>query len=308
MRREQATTSGGTELGRYLRTRRARLNPAEAGFEAQPGRRRIPGLRREELATLAGISIDYYTRLEQGRETRPSPSVVDSLARALHLEQEEHEHLRSLALIAARGPAGQQPAPSRSVRPGVELLLESLRPNPAYVVSRTNDVLACNPGGLRLLPGMEDWPAGKRNITRYAFLHPAARDLFADDWHNQIRGGMAQLRVLAGTEPDAPDLARLVDELLLKSPEFARMWDRYEVRVRAHGNKIFHHPEAGTLTLGFQAMELEGTPGHRLLTFCAGRGTTDHDGLVLLDMAAQQGGAGLRKPRAGYDDTAPSAL
>ncbi|MBP2056114.1 transcriptional regulator with XRE-family HTH domain [Streptomyces griseochromogenes] len=231
MRRERATTSGGTELGRFLRARRARLNPAEAGLAAQPGRRRTPGLRREELATFAGISIDYYKRLEQGRERHPSPSVIDSLARA--------------ATGAGRTRAPAQPRrahrtqPRRatssplplSKRPGVRLLLENPRPGPTYVVSRTNDLPARNPSGLRLLPGIEDWPVGKRNITRYAFLRPAARDPFADDWHNQIRGGMAQLRTLAGTDPSDPDLTRLVGELLLISPEFARMWDRYEVRL-----------------------------------------------------------------------------
>ncbi|MFJ8108331.1 helix-turn-helix transcriptional regulator [Streptomyces sp. NPDC096132] len=294
MRPEHATASGGTELGRFLRARRARLNPAEAGLVAQPGRRRTPGLRREELATLAGISIDYYTRLEQGRETRPSPAVVDALARALHLEQEEHEHLRSLAQSATRRATGPQTAPSRAVRPGVRLLLENLRPGPAYVVTRANDLLACNPSGLRLLAGIEDWPADQRNLTRYVFLHPAARDLFDKDWHHQLRGGVAQLRALAATHPDSPDLTRLVGELLLKSPEFARMWDRYEVRVRAHGRKTFHHPEVGVLTLGFQNMELEGTPGHRLLAYYAEPGTPDHDALVLLDMAAQQGAASLR--------------
>ncbi|MGI5459625.1 helix-turn-helix transcriptional regulator [Streptomyces sp. CA-249302] len=308
MRREHAAASGGTDLGRFLRARRAELDPAEAGLVVQPGRRRTPGLRREELATLAGISIDYYTRLEQGRETRPSPAVVDALARALQLEQAEHEHLRSLAERAARRGAETQTAPSRAVRRGVQLLLENLRPGPAYVVSRANDLLACNPSGLRLLAGIEDWPADQRNLTRYVFLHPAAQDLFAEDWDNQIRGGVAQLRALAGTHPDAPDLTRLIGELLLKSPEFARMWDRYEVRVRTHGRKTFHHPEVGALTLGFQNMELEGTPGHRLLVYYAEQGTPDHDALVLLDMAAQERSAAPRGAQPGQGDPASPTL
>jgi transcriptional regulator with XRE-family HTH domain len=154
------------------------VTPEEAGLTAGSGLRRTPGLRREELATLAGISIDYYVRLERGKETRPSASVVDALARALLLEDDEHEHLRSLAVLPPGTPApegGPPAAPSRTVRPGVKLLLESLRPHPAHVVSRTNDLLAANPGGLRLLPGIEDWPARERNIARYLFLHPAAR-------------------------------------------------------------------------------------------------------------------------------------
>ena len=142
---------------------------------AGPGTRRTPGLRREELATLAGVSIDYYTRLERGKETRPSPAVVDALARALLLDEEEHEFLRALAAQAARRAPVPPPPPSRLVRPSVRQLLEALHPNPAYVLSRTNDLLAANPGGFQLLPGLAEWPARQRNTIRYTFLHPAAR-------------------------------------------------------------------------------------------------------------------------------------
>ncbi|WP_052229763.1 helix-turn-helix transcriptional regulator [Streptomyces sp. CT34] len=283
MAHEQRSGSGGTELGRFLRARRTQVTPAEVGLTVGPGLRRTPGLRREELATLAGVSIDYYTRLERGKETRPSPAVVDALARALHLEQDEHDHLRDLAARAARYAPELPATPSRTVRPGVQLLLERLRPNPAYVVSRTNDLLAHNPGGLQLFAGIESWPAKQRNIARYLFLHPAARELF-DDREHHIRGCVARLRALAGTDPDAPDLAHLVGELLLKSPEFARLWERYEVKARAYGQKTFHHPQVGTLTLGFQSMQLEGTPGQRLNAYHADPGTPDYDAMVLLDM------------------------
>ncbi|MGW0584235.1 helix-turn-helix transcriptional regulator [Streptomyces sp. NPDC002920] len=286
MTREQPL-GGGTELGRFLHARRARLTPAEAGLTVAPGPRRTPGLRRAELAALAGISVDYYTRLELGKETRPGTSVVDSLARALRLEEDEHEHLRGLAVLAARTAPDPPAVPSRTIRPGVKLLLESLRPNPTLVVSRTNDLLAANPGGLRLLAGIEKWPARRRNLARYVFLHPAARTLF-HDWACQVRGCVARLRALAGTDPDAPDLIRLAGELLLKSPEFARLWERYDIKGRAHGHKTFHHPEVGDLTLGYQSMELEGTPGHRLITYYAEPGTADYDALVLLDMLGSQ--------------------
>ncbi|WP_369255659.1 helix-turn-helix transcriptional regulator [Streptomyces sp. R35] len=295
----------GTELGRFLRARRARVTPEEAGLRAGAGLRRTPGLRREELATLAGISIDYYVRLERGKETRPSPSVVDALARALLLEETEHEHLRSLAALAARRAPEPPVAPSRTVRPGVRLLLESLRPGPSHVVSRTNDLLAWNPAGLRLLPGMEDWPLRQRNIARYVFLHPAARELF-HDWDHQIRGCVARLRALAGTDPDAPDLTRLAGELLLKSPEFARLWERYDVKGSTHGRKTFHHPEVGDLTLGYQSMELEGTPGHRLITYYAEPGTAEHDAIVLLDMLAPENASHRPVPSDGPSASAPS--
>ncbi|MFC7329775.1 helix-turn-helix transcriptional regulator [Marinactinospora rubrisoli] len=285
MTREQR--NGTTELGRFLRARRAEVGPADVGLPVGSGLRRTPGLRREELAMLAGISVDYYVRLERGKETRPSPSVVDALARALRLEEAEHEHLRDLAARAARYAPQRRAAPSRTVARGVELLLESLRPNPARVLSRTHDVLAANPGGLRLLAGIEDWPPRQRNTARYLFLHPAARELF-DDWEQQIRGCVAHLRALAGTEPDAPDLARLVGELLLKSPEFAGLWERYDVNERVQGTKTFHHPEVGVLTLGYQTMELAGTPGQRLFAYHAEPGTPDHDAMVLLDMSAPE--------------------
>ncbi|WP_369244199.1 helix-turn-helix transcriptional regulator [Streptomyces sp. R41] len=297
----------GTELGRFLRARRARVTPAEVGLTAGAGLRRTPALRREELATLAGISIDYYTRLERGKETRPSPSVVDALARALLLEEDEHEHLRTLVALAARTAPQPPAAPSRTIRPGVKLLLESLRPNPAHVVSRTNDLLACNPSGLRLLVGMEDWPAKQRNIARYVFLHPAARELF-DDWHRQIRGCVARLRALAGTDPDAPDLTRLAGELLLKSPEFASVWERYDVKGSTHGRKTFHHPEVGELTLGYQSMELEGTPGHRLIAYYAAPGTPEYDALVLLDLLASEPSSNGAAPTGGAPRTTPSGV
>jgi transcriptional regulator with XRE-family HTH domain len=286
-RQQHSGDDGGTELGRFLRARRVQVTPDEVGLTVGPGLRRTPGLRREELATLAGVSIDYYTRLERGKETRPSPSVVDALARALRLEQVEHEHLRMLAVRAARTVPEPPVVPSRSVRPGVKLLVESLRPNPAYVVGRTNDLLAWNPGGLGLFAGIESWPLKQRNVARYVFLHPAAREVF-DDWEGQLRGCVARLRALAGTDPDAPDLARLVGELLLKSPEFARLWERYEVRGRAYGRKTFHHPAVGSLTLGFQSMQVEGTAGHRLNAYHAEPGTPDYDAIVLLDMAASE--------------------
>jgi MmyB-like transcription regulator ligand binding domain len=166
------------------------------------------------------------------------------------------------------------------------------------VVSRTLDLLAANPGGLALYAGIEDWPVKQRNLARYVFLHPAARDLF-EDWGNQVRGCVARLRALAGTDPDAPDLTQLVGELLLKSPDFARLWERYEVKGHRQGRKTFHHPEVGTLTLGYQSMQLEGTPGQRMNAYYAQPATPDHDAMILLDLAAHEPAAkpSSRQPR-----------
>jgi transcriptional regulator with XRE-family HTH domain len=277
--------SGGPELGRFLRARRTQTRPEQAGLTVGTGLRRTPGLRREELATLSGISIDYYVRLERGKETRPSPSVLDALARALHLNDQEHHHLRELAARAARYAPEPPPAPSRTVRPHLKLLLDSIRPNPAYIISRSMDLLAWNPGGLALYAGLDDWPAKHRNLARYLFLHPTAHTLFPD-WDNQVRACVSRLRAVAGTTPDAPDLTNLVGELLLKSPDFAKLWERYDVTGRKPAHKTFHHPHVGTITLAAQSMHLEDTPGQRLGVYVAEPGSPDHDALLLLDLTA----------------------
>jgi transcriptional regulator with XRE-family HTH domain len=275
------TTGATSDLGAYLRARRAQVTPEQAGLTAAPGPRRTPGLRREELATLAGISIDYYVRLERGKETHPGPTVVDALARALLLDASEHRHLRELASRAAYAPEAP-PAPGHTLRPQLLVLLESVRPNAAYVVSRTLDLLAFNPGALRLFAGLADWPPSRRNFARYAFLHPLARDVL-DDWDEQARACVGRLRALAGIEPDAPDLADLVGELLAKSPDFADLWNRFDVKPHAPDPKTFHHPEVGDLRLGYESMPLEHSHKQRFVVFFAEPGTSDHDKLTLLD-------------------------
>jgi transcriptional regulator with XRE-family HTH domain len=279
---ENMTEQATTELGRFLRARREGVRPEDAGLPPGTGARRTPGLRREELATLAGVSIDYYTRLERGRETRPSPAVVDALARALRLDGDEHEYLKSLAAQAARRAPAPPRSPSRALRPTARLLLETLRPNPAYVLSRTYDILAANPGGARLHPGLLDWPPRQRNTIRYTFLHPEARDLWPD-WEQKARSCVAQLRAVAGRDPDAPDLAALVGELLVKSPDFGRLWGRYEVRRAGAGDRVIRHPLVGTLRLAHETLSLNRAEGQILIVYLAEPGTADHDAMVLLD-------------------------
>ncbi|MGW3107813.1 MmyB family transcriptional regulator [Streptomyces sp. NPDC001100] len=185
--------------------------------------------------------------------------------------------------------------PSHTVRPHLKLLLESLRPNPAYVISRSLDLLAWNPGGLALYAGLDDWPVKQRNLARYFFLHPAARELF-HDWEWQITNCVARLRAIAGTAPDAPDLTNLVGELLLKSPDFAGLWERYEVTGRKPAQKTFHHPQVGTLTLTSQSLHIEGTPGQRIGVHTAEPGSPDHDAMLLLDMGGAGGTGGMTAP------------
>jgi transcriptional regulator with XRE-family HTH domain len=286
MASEQSTDRGGGELGRFLRARRTQTSPDQVGLTVGTGLRRTPGLRREELATLSGISIDYYVRLERGKETRPSPAVLDSIARALRLDDAEHQHLRELAARAAQY-APEPPPPSRTVRPHLKLVLETLRPSPAYIISRSMDLLAWNPGGLALFAGLSDWPATRRNIARYLFLHPTAPILFPD-WDYQVRGCVARLRAQSGIDPDAPDLTDLVGELLLKSPDFAKLWERYDVVGRKKVQKTFHHPEVGVVTLSGQSMHLEDTPGQRIGVYTAEPGTADHDAMLLLDLTSSR--------------------
>ncbi|MEU1016856.1 helix-turn-helix transcriptional regulator [Streptomyces sp. NPDC005900] len=271
----------GTELGRYLRARRARVSPADAGLPAGTGLRRTPGLRREELAALAGVSVDYYTRLERGRETNPSPAVIDALARVLHLTGDAHERLRELAELASGRLTEPHPTADETVRESTRRMLEALTPLPAYVVSRHSYMLAANAPGKALLPGLWDWPAERRNVTRYLFLHPVGRELY-QPWEETVTTSVAHLRAVGGTDTDSPRLTNLVGELLLKSPDFARIWERYDVRERGGGTKSFAHPKVGAMTLTYEVMRLARTGGQRMVVYQAAPGTPDETAMLRL--------------------------
>ncbi|MER5949336.1 helix-turn-helix transcriptional regulator [Streptomyces sp. NPDC001904] len=274
-----------TELGRYLRARRAQVTPADVGLPAGTGLRRTPGLRREELATLSGVSVDYYTRLERGRETNPSTAVIDAIGRALRLRGDAYERLHDLAELASGRPSESgepRPTDEDTVRPSVSSMLEALRPLPAYVVNRYNFTLAANPAGRRLMPGLWDWPAEQRSITRYLFLHPVGRELYVP-WEETVTASVAHLRAIAGGDPDDPRLTGLVGELLLKSPEFTRIWDRYDVQERSGGTKTFAHPKVGTMTLTYEVMQLARTGGQRLVAYQAPAGSPDEEAMLKLD-------------------------
>ncbi|MFC8131297.1 helix-turn-helix transcriptional regulator [Streptomyces sp. NPDC057302] len=281
-----AKAAEGTELGRYLRARRAQINPTDAGLPLGTGLRRTPGLRREELATLAGVSVDYYTRLERGRETNPSTSVIDALARALRLSGDAHERLHDLAELASGRLTEPHPTPGDTVRPSVQRMLENLSPFPAYVVSRHSYMLAANPAGRRLMPGLWDWPAEQRNVTRYVFLHPVGRVLYRP-WEETVAKSVAHLRAVGGVDVDSPQLAALVGELLLKSPDFARLWERYEVRERGGGTKSFDHPKVGPMTLTYEVMKLARTDGQRLVAYQAEPGSPDEEAMLRLDPSSR---------------------
>jgi transcriptional regulator with XRE-family HTH domain len=285
---------GPNELGEFLRARRARLRPAEVGLPAGSGARRTPGLRREEVAALAGLSIDYYIRLEQGRESNPGGPILDGLARALRLNEEEHAHLYALANHAAGRTARDSAPASRVVRPGVRQLLETVRPCPAYVLTRTSDLLAANPEAIALFPGLADWPPERRNTIRYTFLHPAARELFVT-WEHSAETIAAHLRSLAADVPGDPEVAALIAELLEGSPDFARFWERHDVRQRRGEAKRFRHPQVGEFTLTYEVLYL--ADGQRVSIYQAEPGSRDQDALALLSMIAS-GSAPERHPLA----------
>ncbi|MFE7314175.1 helix-turn-helix transcriptional regulator [Streptomyces sp. NPDC057555] len=245
------------EINAFLKARRATLDPAEVGLPPGGTRRRVRGLRREEAARLAGISVEYYTRIEQGRGGNVSPEVLDALARGLRLTSAEHAYLRNMVQRAARGGAARRPAPEvpQVVRPGLRAVLDAMDGVAALVYGRAMDVLAWNRLGGQLLCGFAQRSPEERNIARLMFLHS---DVAAA--HPEVaqirREVVAVLRAQAGRTPDSEQLCEVVGELRERSPEFARLWESQEVEEKGHGIKLVRHPDYGTLELHFQAMRL----------------------------------------------------
>jgi transcriptional regulator with XRE-family HTH domain len=261
-------------LGEFLRARRELVDPADVGVR-DLGRRRVAGLRREELAMLAGVSIDYYTRLEQGRDRHPSPQVLEALARALQLDDDALEHLRRLV-----EPTPRRRAPARRperVRPGVERMLDGLSAFPALVLGRYRDVLAANPTARALSPSFR---VGG-NTLRFVFLDPAARDFYLD-WEDVARDAVASLRGAVGTDLDDPRLTDLVGELSLKSEDFRRLWARHDVRTKRGGRKRFRNPLVGEIALTYESLQISGTDGQTLVVYSAAAGSADEQALALL--------------------------
>ncbi|WP_432010515.1 helix-turn-helix transcriptional regulator [Streptomyces cucumeris] len=249
------------ELGAFLRSRRERITPDQVGLPLS-ARRRTPGLRREELALLAGISATWYTYLEQGRDIRASDQVLGALATALRLDPQERGHLFRLAgqpLVDAPG----APEPLAPEAAAVPLLLQ---PHPAYVIGGTYDVLSHNQAADDLFPhliGTEDRPP---NFLRWVFLEPAARDVLVD-WEPEARGLLARLRTLAGRHPGEPRYTRLIDELTAASPEVRSWWPRYDVQVRHGGRKRLRRPERGVVEYAYTAFHLAERPDQTLVVY-----------------------------------------
>ena len=267
-----------TELREFLRSRRARITPEEAGLSPQPGTRRVPGLRREEVAQLAGVSVDYYVRLERGRSLNVSNAVLDALARALSLNETERGHLFTVARPTR---ARRRPMPPQRVRPGLYRVLESLTDIPAMVLGRRLDVLASNRMARALITDFDVLPQRGRNMARYMFLDEDARELYSD-WEAGARGTVAALHLYAGRHPDDPRLAELVGELSVRDADFRRWWADHDVVRYSYGTKRLHHPVVGDLTLDYEALAVTDDPEQSLSLHTAEPGSPSEQALRLL--------------------------
>ena len=278
-----------SKLGDYLRARRDQVTPSEVGLP-QDGRRRVPGLRREEVAMLARISVDYYLRLEQGRERRPSPQVLDALSDALLLDEDGRLHLYRIA-----GMAPSQRAEGGVERANPELLTmaEMWDRTPALVLGRAYDVLAANTLGRAVFPHLR--PGA--NLLLTMFLDPSVRQFYAD-WEYAAGNAVAGFRFLEGARPDDPRIQEVLRKATEGSREFARLWKRRDARGKSDAVKRLNHPEVGELALWMQTFDVRSAPGQQLIVYHAQEGTRTADALRLLgSLAATGSGRGGDVPR-----------
>ncbi|HEY3748690.1 MAG TPA: helix-turn-helix transcriptional regulator [Pseudonocardiaceae bacterium] len=278
MSQHSVEAGGNTEFREFLRTRRARISPADVGLPPGPGTRRVQGLRREEVAMLAGVSVDYYIRLERGRNVNVSDTVLDAIARALRLNETERTHLFTVARPCR---ARRRPLPPQRVRPGLRLVLESLIDLPAMVLGRRLDVLATNRMARALYTDFDALPHRERNMARYVFLDEGVRELYVD-WPSAARGIVGTLHLYAGSYPHDPQLAELIGELSLQDKDFRRWWADHDVLQRTYGNKRYHHPVVGDMTLGYEALNPVGDPEQNIGLYTAEPGSPSEQALRLL--------------------------
>ncbi|NEM92163.1 helix-turn-helix transcriptional regulator [Galbitalea soli] len=282
--------TGPEDVREFLSSRRARLTPDAAGLPVFGGHRRVPGLRREEVAMLAGVSVDYYNRLERGILAGVSDSVLEAVAGALHLDDAEREHLHDLAKIANSSPVARRPRKSAdAIRPSIQRLLNSITEAPAIIRNNYFDYVAANAMGRALYAPVFAEPAP--NSARFAFLNPAAQDFYRD-WDRVVAELVATMRGEAGRNPYDKRLSGLVGELSTQSDVFRTLWGSHDVRYHRSGVKLMHHPVVGDLDLVYEALDLPADPGLTLSTYTAEPGTPSEDGLkVLASWAATQDAA-----------------
>jgi transcriptional regulator with XRE-family HTH domain len=278
------------ETREFLTTRRARITPERAGLPAYGGNRRVPGLRREEVAMLAGVSVDYYTRLERGNLSGVSPEILEALADALQLDEAERDHLFALARTANRSGAArsrEKRTPAPILRPVVQRILDSLGGAPAFVRNGRLDVLGANTLGRALYSPLYDSPERivdkPVNSARFQFLDPMAAQAFWGDRYERIgHDAVAILRTEAGRNPYDKALTALVGELSTRSEDFRRLWASHDVRLHRTGTKVFHHPVVGRLELDYEALVLPADSGLQLNVYTAVPGSPSDDSLKML--------------------------
>ncbi|MBA4861235.1 helix-turn-helix domain-containing protein [Streptomyces sp. PSKA54] len=286
------------ELSEFLRTRRARLKPEDVGLPDYGRHRRVPGLRREELAQLAGVSVAYYTRLEQGNGRNVSAEVLDAIARALRLTDAEQAHLTHLAKPKQHRKKAAAAGRQQQVRTALRQLIDTLDSVPAYVVGRRSEILAWNRMAAALFGDWTELPPQERNWARMVFLSPAYRDLFVD-WDSKAADIVGYLRMDAGCHPDDPLLSALVGELSVKSEEFRRLWAAHDVKEKNHGVKRMRHPLVGELTLSYETLKLPDDHEQSVVVYHAEPGSPSAEALRLLaswGADATRAGAGTPGP------------
>ena len=270
-----------SEVRDFLASRRARITPERAGLPAFGANRRVPGLRREEVALLAGVSVDYYTRLERGNLSGVSESVLEAVAGALQLDEAERAHLLDLAYAANATARSRRRPGQQLVRPSVQRILDAMIGTPAYARNGRRDILAANRLGYALYSEAYLDPARPVNIARFVFLSPRARVFFLN-WESAANDTVAILRTEAGRNPYDHGLTNLVGELSTRSEEFRTRWAAHNVRLHRTGFKEIHHPVVGDLRLSFDAMDLPADSGLSVVVYSAEPGSASEDGLSLL--------------------------
>jgi len=273
------------EVREFLRTRRERLTPQRAGVIGG-ARRRVTGLRREEVATLAGVSTDYYAKMERGTLAGVSSEVLDAVARALQLDEAETEHLHDLARAAGPAPLrSRRRATATTVRPSLQRLLDAITGAPAWVTNPRRDTLATNALGRALLAPMLDDPASGGNNARFIFLSPAAR-IFYPDWAQAADSTVASMSSAAGRNPHDKPLTDLIGELVTRSDEFRYRWSAHDVRFHRSGTKRIRHPDVGDLEIADEGLELPDSPGPVLYAYTTIAGSPTEERLQLLGSLA----------------------
>ena len=270
-----------TEAREFLVSRRSRITPEQAGLEPISGRRRVPGLRREEVARLAGVSVEYYTRLERGNLSGASDSILDAISQALQLDRAEHDHLYDLARAANTASRSRAKSTPATVQPAMQYLLDAITGAPAFIANNRMDIVAANDLGYAMYSDMYRGTARPANHSRFIFLDPLSHN-FYPDWDRAANVNVAILRREAGRNPHDKGIAELVGELSMRSDEFRTRWAAHNVRRHYSGTKTFSHPVVGLLELTYAAMELEDDPGHTLTVYPAVPGSPSDEALRLL--------------------------